>query len=357
VRDLADRIEFLAPRSAKNLTPPLELEVMPTVAVPPARLSPSTLEAYASCPLSYRLLRSLRLKSFEEWDPENPSALRKGTWIHEALEHFFKAPDWMDTETKISSLLQAALTESFHERASPGYLKLLTASIPALSEKISEHVTLFERPLLGLNPSRRILVETSLSMPNFEGAFWHGKVDRIDLLNDAGDAILWDYKSGRVESPKRPLSQIASGKFQWFLYRRLLEAGGGEALSSVDSPHAIPPELNILGGGYLNPLDPARSSLFFFARNSAEAAKVQPIADLCIAAGHTNVTIFDPEDASALESALTSRLEGIRRGIDSGNFEASPLKDAICARCEAGALCGRPYLHVASSVNTEESAE
>jgi RecB family exonuclease len=285
-----------------------------------APYSPSRLQSHLDCPLRHYLDRERSLKKAPAWDPENFDARAKGDWIHNALEQFLRAPDWQQPHARLQTLLEEGIEAAFTAPHSPSYRRLLAAQSRVLSAQLARHIEDFERPLAELCPTRELKLEEDHAA-SFLGTSFKGRVDRVDLLPN-NEALLWDYKSGRTDGKAE--TQVKAGKIQWFLYRRILREQG----------------FNVVGGGYLNPLDPAKSKLF--ALNEGFGERLSTLFD---GLRHD----WEPLSVDALERidvVVEEKITLARAGIESGNITPRPREEKICMQCEHRGLCGRPYLEL-----------
>lgn len=321
LRDLGSRLTRLEPTRET----PRHSQVPPRVAVTPElerEYSPTALESYFACSFRYLMERRLRLQAAPEWDAPGEDPLSMGLWLHKALELFFQNPDWNSPHARVLELLHASLDDIFAGRATSAYRDILRAGAANLAQQLGRHIEVFERPLLPLRGDRMPQLETPT-----QGSWGHlrlrGKIDRVDTLPD-GARLLWDYKSGDVGS-SIPKTQIRNGRFQWFLYRALLEQ------STEHAP--------VVGGGYLNPLRPDKSSLFVWEGH----AQATHFAELFARAGHT-VRVLSEKDLTETQDALAGVMDLLQERIRHGEASPQPLKASLCTRCSVMAVCGRPQL-------------
>ncbi|MEO5666900.1 MAG: PD-(D/E)XK nuclease family protein [Bdellovibrionota bacterium] len=285
--------------------------------------SPSALEAYAECSMRFYLERVLKPSRVEDWDPVPMDPLNAGNWVHAVLEDFLKAPRWNQVSEVLASLLNAKRPEIFSAPHSASYERILDQESRLLTERLEEHVLLFEKPLLEIMGERvRIDTETPLKTA-FRDRSYNGKIDRLDLYI-GNMALLWDYKTGSI-SQKKSLSQIENHKFQWHLYRAML--------SQLD------PGLKVAGGGYLNPLDPSKSRLVVFETLFPSEA-LEPFTRLCASLGHPLEIIADE---NVVMDALANAVEALRVRLSMGEVRPDGDIKKACARCHSRGLCGKPY--------------
>jgi len=287
------------------------------------KFSPSALESYAECSMRYFIERVLRPPRINDWDPVPMDPMNAGTWVHAVLEDFLKAPNWNDLEGTLRSLLIEHRHKIFVAPRSSAYDSILAIETEVLIEKLSDHLMNFERPLIELMGERSTL-ETEIGLEGtFHGSTYFGKIDRLDHYGpELG--LLWDYKTGSI-TPTTSVKQIEKHKFQWHLYRALL--------------NDIRPNFRIAGGGYINPLDPAKSRIIVFS-SLFPTEKLSAFQELCESLGHP---VEEIEDEALVSEALRGAVVSLRTRLAEGRVAADG-EDASCARCSSHALCGKPYL-------------
>lgn len=284
--------------------------------------SPSALESYAECPRRYYLSRLIEPKPLRDDDLGDPDFLKRGEWLHACLEEFFKRNQWDSIDA--ASQLRAGIGTVFGTTITPLYRQSLETEATILGERLDRHLREFELPLHQRFSQRRLQLEEALKA-EIEGQSLYGKIDRIDDLGQ-NLFLIWDYKSG--ETTGAPATQIKNGKFQWFLYKEIFEKQK--------------PGATVLGGGYLNPLDPEKSSLFLFRSGPGGAAL--DFLEAHFAEQQHPFHVIHADKSDDLHAQLNTQLQTIVQGLRARDFAATPRKDSSCDRCDVVALCGRPYL-------------
>ena len=292
------------------------------------KYSPSMLEAYYECPLRFYLGRDLRIEREEEWDADSLSALGKGKWIHKALESFFQAESWLDAAASIKNYLESSIDEIFFKQITPVYRKILSALGEVYAESLGRHIETFEGPLRDLFSQRKIFTEQDILGVVAGNKIW-GKLDRIDVLNPH-ELMVWDYKTGSVDG--LPITQIKNGKFQWFLYREMIRSLGSEQRAQL----GISESARVVGGGYLNPLEPEKSYLFV----DSDLARIEDLERIFQNTGHHFVRL-DGELEERIKEALFDVLDLVHYGLSRNDFSPRPRSDTLCYRCDQNVLCGR----------------
>lgn len=287
------------------------------------KFSPSALEAYAECSMRYFIERVLRPSRIGDWDPVPVNAMDAGIWVHAVLEDFLKDPKWDNVESTLRDLLDKHRTKIFVTPRSSAYDRILQIETEILVEKLSEHLLNFERPLVEVMGGRSRLETESPLEGKFHGSTYFGEIDRLDHYGSEM-GLLWDYKTGAI-AQATSVKQIEKHKFQWHLYRALL----GD----------IRPNFKIVGGGYINPLDPTKSRIIVFS-SLFPPSKLTALQELCERLGHP-VEVIDDEmlTSEALRRTVTSLRASLAEGLVSADGD-----ETSCARCSSHALCGKPYL-------------
>lgn len=177
----------------------------------PSSLSPSKVSSFTDCALAFRFSAIDRL-------PEPPSApATKGTLVHAALERLFLLPPEQRT-------LPAALTavdEAFETlRLEPDYtgLGLDAAGEAAFLDEAEELVRRYfqlEDPRTITPIGLELLLEASVGDLRLRGI-----IDRLEL-DDDGELVVTDYKTGRVPHQNHERSRLGGVHFYAFLCERL----------------------------------------------------------------------------------------------------------------------------------------
>lgn len=210
----------------------------------------SRLEQYTRCPFAFFARHCLRLDPAPR-DQEEYSALDKGSLLHWLLEKFYQGgfidkADASQPETIRQPLAALARQWLEQEGFDPDELiwKLRSQdAVNMVAALVETDLAWLQRT--GLKP---LLFEASFGLPGSaagtaspgEGMYFHGKIDRIDVLARDGEtwAVVYDYKT----SQEVTRSKILSGKsLQIPVYltavRPLLEKQGYR-------------DIRVMGGGY-----------------------------------------------------------------------------------------------------------
>jgi putative RecB family exonuclease len=213
---------------------------MPTVGYPvPTSLSPSRVSAFTSCPMQFRFSSIERL-------PEPPGvATTKGSVVHRALELLFVRPAAQRTPEALRSDLATALDEySTH----PEYVGLRLDEAAA-ADFAAECNDLVDKYFAMEDPTkvREIGLELWMEAPVGDLSL-RGIIDRLEL-DDDGELVVTDYKTGRAPSGNYEQKSLAGVHFYSFLCEavfgkrpakiRLMYLKTGETIETVPSEQSV----------------------------------------------------------------------------------------------------------------------
>lgn len=179
----------------------------------PTSLSPSKVSSFKECALAFRFSAIDRL-------PEPPSpAAAKGTLVHRALELLF----W---EEEAGQRSRAAAEEKLSRAVAevldtPEYacLDLVGA---ARDEFVTDASLLLDHYFTLEDPDSVRVLGTELRVTvRREGLVLRGIIDRLEL-DDAGELVVTDYKTGRAPSEGYEQGKLGGVQFYAFLCEELL---------------------------------------------------------------------------------------------------------------------------------------
>ena len=202
----------------------------------PTSLSPSRVESFLSCPLAFRFTSIQRL-------PDPPTqATTRGSLVHRALERLFLLPPAERTPRALDHCVADAIAEY---QADPDFTGLELDDDTAqrffaeCRELAANYMTL-EDP----RRVRAIGLELLLEAPVSEGLTLRGIIDRLEL-DDDGELIVTDYKTGRAPHPNYERKSLSGVQFYAFLCEsvfgripaavRLMYLKSGEVITAVPS--------------------------------------------------------------------------------------------------------------------------
>ena len=173
----------------------------------PTSLSPSRVEAFLSCPLAFRFSSIEKL-------PDPPTvATTRGSLVHRALELLFTLPAAERTPAALDRSLDRALLEY---RDLPDYAALgLDRDQAAKFERECRSLCANYLSLEDPRTIREIGLELKLEAPVGELTL-RGIIDRLEL-DDDGELVVTDYKTGRAPSPNWERKSLSGVHFYSFL--------------------------------------------------------------------------------------------------------------------------------------------
>jgi putative RecB family exonuclease len=181
-------------------------------AAPPWSLSPSACSAFKECPLAYRF-------SYIERLPEPPSPwATKGTLVHRALELLLlRPPSERTVAAGLADLASARAELSLH----PDFtgLELTTEEVEAFdadAEALLRRYFELEDPSTVRPIGLELKLEADLGRVRLRGV-----IDRLEL-DDGGDLVVTDYKTGSVPSELWEAKSLSGVHIYALLCERML---------------------------------------------------------------------------------------------------------------------------------------
>lgn len=175
--------------------------------VVPTSLSPSRVESFLSCPLAFRFASIEKL-------PDPPSvATTRGSLVHRALELLFTnaAPD------RTAAALDLAVDRAIAEYRSADDFTLLglgpdeTADFDADCRRLASNYLDMEDPTTVREIGLELRLEASVGDLSLRGI-----IDRLEL-DEQGELVVTDYKTGRAPSPNWERKSLSGLNFYSFL--------------------------------------------------------------------------------------------------------------------------------------------
>jgi ATP-dependent helicase/nuclease subunit B len=217
----------------------------PPVALRPTRLSVTQIETWIRDPYAIYARHILKLEPLDPLDAD-PTVAERGSFIHEALEHFLKkTSDGLpaDAYEQLLDLGRKAFGASLDR---PTVLAFWWPRFRRIAGWFVEEEARYRTRL------HQSIAETKgeivLQLPGCRPFTLHGKADRIDRLRTGGLAII-DYKTGGVPTqkqidtgyaPQLPLEAViaSAGKFDRLSPDRVAELAywrlmGGRAVAEI----------------------------------------------------------------------------------------------------------------------------
>jgi putative RecB family exonuclease len=179
----------------------------------PTSLSPSKVSSFKDCALAFRLSVIERLP-----EPPSPHAA-KGTLVHRALELLMweEEPEQRTLEVALEKLARA-VPEVLDSREYDG----LDLSPDERQEFIQDAETLVRNYFRLEDPASVRVIGTELRMSVAMGTLkLSGIIDRLEL-DDGGDLVVTDYKTGRAPAANFEQSRLGGVHFYAFLCEQVL---------------------------------------------------------------------------------------------------------------------------------------
>jgi putative RecB family exonuclease len=177
----------------------------------PTSLSPSRVDAFTTCPLAFRFASIERL-------PEPPSvAATKGSLVHRALELLYTHDAAERTIEVALSALDRAVTE-FQTDPEFTLLRLDTAAEAAFiddAERLVRKYFTMEDPRAVRDIGLELRLEVQVGALTLRGI-----IDRLDL-DENGDLVVTDYKTGRPPFASQEQSKLGGVHFYAFMCQQL----------------------------------------------------------------------------------------------------------------------------------------
>jgi putative RecB family exonuclease len=179
----------------------------------PSSLSPSKLSAFKDCPLAFRFAAIDRL-------PEAPSPHSvKGTLVHRALERLF----WDHGRgARTPEAARASLRAAWHDMQQDPELESLGLTEIEGAAFVADAESLLDGYFALENPDDIDAVGVELTLEADLGALrLRGIVDRLDVEDD-GEFVVVDYKTGRAPSVMQEQQRLAGVQFYALLCEQVL---------------------------------------------------------------------------------------------------------------------------------------
>ncbi len=173
----------------------------------PTSLSPSRVESFLSCPLAFRFSSIQKL-------PDPPAVhTTRGSLVHRALELLFLRPG----PERTPAVLDACTDQAIHEYSTdPEFTQLgLDADETAVFHQECRRLSANYLELEDPRRVRDIGLELRLEAPVGDLRL-RGIIDRLDL-DERGELIVTDYKTGRAPSPNWERKSLSGVHFYSFL--------------------------------------------------------------------------------------------------------------------------------------------
>jgi putative RecB family exonuclease len=205
----------------------------------PSSLSPSKVSSFTECALAFRFSAIDRLP-----DPPTVATVR-GTLVHAALERLMLLPPTDRSPTAA----QQCLVEAWEAMATDPELVELALADDAATTLVGEASTLVEKYFALEDPTTVTPIGLELKLDvEIDGLRLRGIIDRLELDED-GELVVTDYKTGRAPSPNFEQQSLAGVHFYSFLCAdvlgrrpkaiRLLYLRSGETITTTPSEQSV----------------------------------------------------------------------------------------------------------------------
>jgi putative RecB family exonuclease len=177
----------------------------------PSSLSPSKVSSFKDCALAFRFSAIDHL-------PEPPSVPAvKGTLVHRALELLFCAPN----ADRTPELAQECLLEAFAEMVELEEFLGLDLDDDGRRDFVGDAATMIERYFRLEDPSAINPIGLELRLETEVGDLHlRGIIDRLEL-DDDGNLVVTDYKTGKVPSEQQERARLGGVHFYSYMCERL----------------------------------------------------------------------------------------------------------------------------------------
>jgi putative RecB family exonuclease len=199
----------------------------------PTSLSPSRVESFLSCPLAFRFASIEKL-------PDPPTiATTRGSLVHRALELLFMNRAAERTPVALECSVESAIIEY---RTDPDFtqLSLGQAEIETFEQDcrdLAANYLTMEDPTIVRDIGLELRLEASVGELTLRGI-----IDRLEL-DDEGELVVTDYKTGRAPSQNYERKSLSGVHFYSFLCEslfgkrpaavRLMYLKSGETITAI----------------------------------------------------------------------------------------------------------------------------
>lgn len=285
------------------------------------------LDLYLSCPYAYYASHVLQLAPVEEIT-EDISAAERGDKVHGILKEFYvkwHGPITAENRAEAKRLL-LELAERAFAGSAPTFrnMREKEMSVRRMAERFLDAEVAFWKQ--GMRPAflEANLTPYPIELDNGTVIELHGTVDRIDV-DDNGNFIIVDYKTGRYPEPKTgPEQEI----FQLPVYAVMAR---GRLNTERGQTPLLQKPIGLAYYDLMGKVSPSARDVVLFnkdVRNDHPSAKPRTSPRLS-------------EDFEAVLSASMEKAKKAVEGIIAGVFPASPYDDNRCGSCPYTDICSR----------------
>ena len=318
---LGSGIEGMAGLSAGLGSKPAET---PGALAPQERtaFSVTELDDYLKCPYAYYVKHVLGISPLEEVS-EDITVLDRGSKAHAILRRFYeewKGPVTAGDRDNARQLLAVLADAEFrYEADSFRNRREQDLFITVMAERFLDAEEAFWKQ--GFQPAylEQKIESFMLTLTDGTAAELHGKIDRIDV-DDSGNFIIVDYKSGNYPSPVMTIEQEI---FQLPVYAAMALRALADREPALKRPVGL--AYYDLSGKNKGP---ARDLVLYNKEALADQPSIKPQAS--------------PKSAADFEAILAMSIDSARRAIEgilTGSFPLAPQDEDKCGYCPYGMLC------------------
>jgi ATP-dependent helicase/nuclease subunit B len=339
--------------------------------------SPSEVETYLQCPFKHFATYGLRLDAARgprplRWDlgqvgheilarvtrraMQAPGGVRAVAearwqeWLQEAVDDYWSHQPPDEAERRPDLV--------FMGRLLTGFLREVVA-VHAARWRRGHFEPLYCETKFEPGGGDDALVGVELRLPDGSLVRLHGQIDRVDVCVEAERLLLvYDYKSGRVESVKTPF--LTGHRLQAFLYLLALQqAFAGDRAARPAGVFLAPlyPDLSVLDKQYVLSAAPLEQAMYMYRPRGLveeEAARrlddqlggtPSPVAQLQLKKDGGFFTTSDALPAAGIESRLQLAVATVRlaaEGVCAGQVDVAPLVEnctLACRNCDFQPVC------------------
>jgi len=285
------------------------------------------LDAYINCPYDYYITRVLGIEPLEEVT-EDLTPMDRGSKVHSVLRNFYLSwnrPITRETRDEALALLRKLANSAFDKEADTFRNrrdKELFVSV--MAERFLDAEEDFWKQ--GMKPLclEQKIDHYRIVLSNGEGVELSAKIDRIDV-DENGNFIVVDYKTGSYPSPKMNLDQDI---FQLPVYAVMAM----HALAGDAGAHRSVPLRKPIGLAYYDLAGKTGGTARDVVLYNKEARNDHPTAK----------PKASPKSAEEFETILKQSIDKARKaveGILAGDFTSKPRDENKCRYCPNEQMC------------------
>ncbi len=285
------------------------------------------LDAYINCPYDYYIARVLGIEPLEE-ATEDISPMDRGSKVHSILRNFYLSwtrPVTRETRDEALALLRKLADSAFDKEADTfRNRRAKELFINVMAQRFLDAEEDFWKQ--GMKPAylERKIERYRLVLSNGEEVELSAKIDRIDV-DEKGNFIVVDYKTGGYPSPKMDLEQDI---FQLPVYAMMAM----HEFSGDDGSRHTAPLRNPIGLAYYDLAGKTGGGARDVVLYNKEARDDHPTAK-------PMASCKGAEEFEAIVKLSMDRARKAVEGILAGDFAAKPRDENKCRYCPNEMMC------------------